>query len=196
MSVWGFPRFRQVVPGWVLLCILVGLTSLGPVKARAAEFNNPNLVATLIHNTVMALNHANLSGNYTVLRDLGSPQFRTATTSARLASIFQAHRKSKLDMSAVVLFRPQLKHPAQLTNSGHLRIVGFYPTKPLQINFDLTYQIVNGKWRIFRISVSPTKPAVVAKIPAGTPAKKKSKKRRKVSTKTIPRRKPKKTTTN
>jgi len=187
-KIWFRPQAYRLILSAVILCVSVGFINPGPVKAQSTEFNNPNLVATLIHNTVLALNQANLSGNYTVLRDLGSPQFREVTTSAQLAVTFLEHRKTNLDMSAVVLFRPQLRYPAQLTSSGQLRIVGFYPTKPLQINFDLTYQITGGKWRIFRISVSPSKPAQAA---SNQPRKAVKKKLR-----ILPRPKPGKTADN
>jgi hypothetical protein len=42
----------------------------------------------MIKTTLVALNHANLTGNYTVLRDLGSPRFRAGNDAARLAAIF------------------------------------------------------------------------------------------------------------
>src|SRR4051812_18904799 len=47
-----------------------------------------NGVLILIRSTLLALDHANRTGNYTVLRDLGAPGFYTANTAARLAEIF------------------------------------------------------------------------------------------------------------
>jgi hypothetical protein len=35
-----------------------------------------------------------------------------------------------------------------------LHLVGIFPTQPLQINFQLTFQNVAGQWRLFGISVS------------------------------------------
>lgn len=163
IRVWFHTQLCRFILSGLFFSISFGIINLGSDKSEAAEFNNPALVTTLIQNTVLALNQANLSGNYTVLRDLASPQFGAVTTSAQLAIIFREHRKAKLDMSPVVLFQPQLSQPPQLTNAGTLHVVGFYPTKPLQINFNLTYQIVQGQWRILRISVFPTKAEKVAK---------------------------------
>ena len=35
-----------------------------------------------------------------------------------------------------------------------LRLTGYFPTRPLQINFDLIFQNVGGQWRLFGISVA------------------------------------------
>ena len=37
---------------------------------------------------LIAVNHGNLTGNYTVLRDLGSDRFRQQNDAARLAAVF------------------------------------------------------------------------------------------------------------
>ena len=58
---------------------------LGPVTAQVTPaVPAPNTLTILIKNTLAALNHANLTGNYTVLRDLGAPGFSQANTAARL----------------------------------------------------------------------------------------------------------------
>ena len=57
-----------------------------------------NGVLILIRSTLFALDHANKTGNYTVLRDLGSPGFQS-NNAARLAEIFAAERKDNIDLS-------------------------------------------------------------------------------------------------
>ena len=32
---------------------------------------------------------------------------------------------------------------------------GYFPGKPVQINFEVLYQAVNGRWRLFGLSVQP-----------------------------------------
>ncbi len=54
-----------------------------------------------------------------------------------------------------------------------LRLTGFFPTKPLQINFDLLFQNVAGQWRLFGISVSTPaaqQPATSQTPPPAKPA--------------------------
>ena len=124
----------------------------------------------LIRSTLLTLNDANRSGNYTVLRDLASPGFQAKNTAADLSVIFSDLRRRNVDLFAVALIGPQLSTPPYLSPDKMLRITGFFPTRPLQINFDLTYQVVNGHWRLNGISVA-TPPAPDAKpAPAPEPA--------------------------
>ncbi|MGX4769414.1 hypothetical protein ACWAUC_06350 [Bradyrhizobium guangdongense] len=59
-----------------------------------------NGVLMLIRSTLLALDHANKTGNYTVLRDLGAPGFQV-NTAAKLAENFAKQRGEKLDLSGV-----------------------------------------------------------------------------------------------
>lgn len=123
-----------------------------PVSAEQALY--------LIRSTLMTLNDANRSGNYTVLRDLAAPDFRARNTAADLAQAFSDMRRRNVDLFAVALINPQLDSPPALDSDGRLRLSGFFPTRPLQIRFDLTFQVAGGQWRPFAISVAtPEAPA-------------------------------------
>jgi hypothetical protein len=42
-------------------------------------------------------------------------------------------------------------------------LTGYFPTRPLQINFDLIFQSVAGQWRLFGISIAtPEAPTATA----------------------------------
>src|SRR5262249_54607445 len=56
-----------------------------------------NGVLILIRTALLALDQANKTGNYTVLRDLGAPDFQ-ANTAARLAEIFAQQRRDNVDL--------------------------------------------------------------------------------------------------
>lgn len=84
------------------LCLLVSIGVAGflltgaPVAAQQAQKlappDGPGVVI-LVRATLSALNDANRTGNYTVLRDLGAPGFRQANSAARLGEIFSDLRK-------------------------------------------------------------------------------------------------------
>ena len=107
----------------------------------------------LIRMTVVALHQANLTGNYTVLRDLGSSELRAANDPALLADLFRNFRDSKLNLAPAVLFDPLLDEDPRLTTDGFLRLVGHFPTAPQEIVFDLTFRYETGAWRPSIISV-------------------------------------------
>jgi hypothetical protein len=110
----------------------------------------------LIRSTLLTLNDANRTGNYTVLRDLSAPDFQARNTAADLAQIFSDLRRRNFDLFSVALAAPQLSSPPALDGNGMLRLTGSFPTQPLQINFDLLFQNAGGQWRLFGISVATT----------------------------------------
>jgi hypothetical protein len=123
----------------------------------------------LIRATLLTLNDANRSGNYTVLRDLAAPGFQAKHTAADLAQIFGDLRRRNFDLFAVALAAPQLSTPPYLDPDKRLRLTGYFPTRPLQINFDLIFQNVNGHWRLFGISVATPPAPEPAKAAAPPP---------------------------
>jgi hypothetical protein len=76
-----------------------------------------NGVLILIRSTLLALDQANKTGNYTVLRDLGSPNFQ-ANSAARLAEIFAQQRKDNVDLSGIAVIDPQLTLTLQRKRTG------------------------------------------------------------------------------
>ncbi|EJN14785.1 hypothetical protein PMI42_01655 [Bradyrhizobium sp. YR681] len=120
-----------------------------------------NGVLMLIRSTLLALDQANKTGNYTVLRDLGAPGFQV-NTAARLAEIFAKQRGDKLDLSGVAVIDPQLSLLPQIEPNGLLHMAGFFPSVPSQVNFELLFAPVEGQWRVFGVSLSVGQSAPVA----------------------------------
>ena len=108
----------------------------------------------LVRAALLTLNDANRSGNYTVLRDLAAPGFQVNNTAADLAQNFADLRRRNFDLFAAAILAPQFSTPPKLDAGGKLHLMGFFPTRPLQINFDLIFQSVGGQWRLFAISVA------------------------------------------
>jgi hypothetical protein len=174
----GFP-----VAGLPILCALLFLgvvttsaQQAPPQPAAAAQQQaaakpaniDRNGVLMLIRSTLLALDHANKTGNYTVLRDLGAPGFQV-NTAAKLAEIFAKQRGDKLDLSGVAVIDPQLSLLPQIEPNGLLHMAGFFPSVPSQVNFELLFAPVDGQWRVFGVSLSVGQSAPVAP-PAPEPA--------------------------
>jgi hypothetical protein len=146
-----------------------------PAQAAAKPANiDRNGVLMLIRSAIMALDQANKTGNYTVLRDLGSPGFQ-ANTAARLAEIFSNQRNDKLDLSGVAVIEPQLTVLPEIGSNGMMRMAGFFPSVPSQVNFELLFAPIDGQWRIYGMSVkvgssAPVAPAPAPPAPAPAPA--------------------------
>jgi hypothetical protein len=130
------------------------------VAAQTGRPVNSDQAVYLVRSTLLTLNDANRSGNYTVLRDLASPDFQTKNTAADLAQSFADLRHRKFDLFAAAILAPQFTADPVLDASGRLRLTGYFATRPLRITFDLTFQSVGGEWRLFAISVAtPEAPA-------------------------------------
>jgi hypothetical protein len=110
-------------------------------------------LTVLIQNTLIALNHANLTGNYSVLHDLAAPGFQKLNSTKQLAASFADLRVRNVNLSPIVLYQPKLVGDPTIDDKGFLRMTGFYETEPLQVHFNLVFQPVAAVWRLFEISV-------------------------------------------
>jgi hypothetical protein len=144
-------------------------TSAPPVPAPPAQGQpvqiDRNGVLILIRSNLLALDHANRTGNYTVLRDLGAPGFQTGNTAARLSEIFANLRSQNLDLSGIAILDPQLTVLPTAVQGGLMRMAGFFPSVPTQVNFDLLFAPVENRWRLFGISLNLGQAAPVAPAP-------------------------------
>jgi len=155
-----------------LAAVMTAATSAGYAET-AAQAPRPaqidrNGVLILIRSTLLALDQANKTGNYTVLRDVGAPGFQS-NTAARLGEIFAKLRNDNLDLSGVAAIDPQLNLLPQIEANGLMHMAGFFPSVPTQVNFDLAFAPVNGQWRLFGISVSLGQMAPTAPTPPEPP---------------------------
>src|SRR5215469_6270450 len=78
----------------------------------------------MIKGAVMALHQANQTGNYSVLRDLGTPLFREQFDQAALAAAFANLRSRKINLGVVMLLAPALGKNPELNKNGELVVVG------------------------------------------------------------------------
>jgi hypothetical protein len=126
--------------------------STAPVAPQLMVPDSQGL-AVLIQNSLIALNHANLTGNYSVLRDLAAPGFQKLNSPKQLAASFADLRVRNVNLSPIVLYQPKLVGDPAIDDKGFLRMAGFYETRPMQVHFNLVFQPVAAVWRLFEISV-------------------------------------------
>jgi len=167
--------------------MLVSSVQHSEVQAQAAKAKEKQTTAQqpavpdaykmdmLIRTVLIALSQANLTGNYTVLRDLGSPSFQSTNTAARLTEAFTELRQRKLDFSPILFFNPKLVRQPAIDDAGRLRLTGFLDTQPERINFDMMFEYVGGDWRLFGLAVQmqPAPAATAATGQKNAPAAKK-----------------------
>ncbi len=141
------------------LAVLAGLMT--PTPQAGAETPLPPVpdgyqLSLLIYSTMTALDQANATGNYSVLRSLAAPEFQRINPASKLSVVFAGYRERHVVLAPVVLYQPHLTEEPELAPEGLLRLKGYFPTKPLRIGFDLSYQSVGGAWRLIALSISPS----------------------------------------
>lgn len=150
-------------------------------KAQPKELNEPRQAGLpndyrlnlLIRTTLVALNQANVTGNYSVLRDLGAPGFQKMNSAAKLAEAFASLRNRDLDLSPILFFEPKLVRPPFIQPNGQLRLSGYFETAPDQVKFDLAFERGERGWLLFGIAVEvspPTANASNSTAPTGDPS--------------------------
>jgi hypothetical protein len=151
---------------------------LTPPAATQVVMPDANKILLLLRTSLLTLNDAVRTGNYTVLLDTAAPGFREANPPARLAQVFAPLAQQGPDLSVVAVTGPQLVEAPVLDQSGRLRLKGFFPSNPVQIHFEVVYVPVDGRWRLLGLAVSSAQRPPVAHTgavpaPAPRPAAKK-----------------------
>ena len=86
---------------------------------------------------------------------MGTANFQMTNTRARLAEVFATLRSRKIDMTPVMVFNPKLTITPALDGQA-LRLTGYFPTTPEQVQFDLAYQHTGDQWLLAGIAISVT----------------------------------------
>src|SRR5262245_26737983 len=103
--------------------------------ASQAVMPDAEKIVLLLRTTLITLNDAIQTGNFTVLRDMAAPGFRDANTAGRLAQSFSDLASKGIDLSPTSVIAPQLTEPPGLDQAkGMLRLKGYFPGQPVQIN--------------------------------------------------------------
>lgn len=157
-------------PGRCALAILVGLATLTAGMPAGAQQPQPTPVqpppsvapvpgtlelAKLIWSTMTAVDHANRSGNYSVLRDISAQGFQINNDPARLAEVFAGIRNARIDLADSLLVTPTYTEAPQLLRTDVFEVKGVFQLRPVSIYFDLYFQWEQGRWKLFGIDLQP-----------------------------------------
>jgi hypothetical protein len=113
----------------------------------------PEAQLIMIRTALIALSQANVTNNYAVLNALGSPAFQNGNSQTKLSQAFEGFRANRIDLAPVVVVMPQATQASKIEN-GQLRMVGLFPTQPMLVKYDMSYQPVAGQWRLSALTVN------------------------------------------
>lgn len=148
---------------------VVQQTRNGPVTVQAPQPTAPTLqppasnrpvpsqleLARLLWSTTAAVDHANTSGNYSVLRDISAQRFQMNFNPARLTEIFSGLRSLDINLSNALLVPPTYYEAPTMVSNDVFRVRGLFQLRPIAIGFDVYYQWEQGRWKLFGIDLQP-----------------------------------------
>ncbi len=114
-------------------------------------------LSQLIWSTMITVENANRTGNYAVLRQLGSQAFQIGNPPSQLVQVFAGLRATGLDLSTTLLVPPTYTQAPQVVQNGVFRVQGIFQLRPRSVGFDLYYQWEQGRWKIYGIDIIPLK---------------------------------------
>jgi hypothetical protein len=132
---------------------MVAAAPAAVVTVSPAVVPGPEALVIMIRSSLVAFSQANLTNNYAVLSALASPSFRAQNSPQRLSQLFEPFRKNNIDLAPVTYVAPLLSTAPRVEN-GKLRLIGYFPTQPMRVDYDLTFEPVSGKWQLFGLSVN------------------------------------------
>jgi hypothetical protein len=107
----------------------------------------------LVRTTMITIDQANKTDNYSVLRATGGPGLQTYSA-AQLAKIFEPLRLNKVDLGSTAVVTPELGDRPSLSAQGLLTLAGVFQTRPMQTQFRFVYEPDHGSWKPFGLSVT------------------------------------------
>jgi hypothetical protein len=154
----------------IFFIVLSGFLFIGKASSeQAVQSDRPSISAQidknglliLIRSTLYALDLSNKSGNYTILREMSAPGFAAVNDAARLSASFRSQRDRNLDFSGVLVYEPTMTTMPEIDKSGMMHFAGYFPSASSQINFEMIFAPVNGRWKLFGLAadVGPAGPA-------------------------------------
>ena len=150
--------FSKLAASLIVLSTL-SLVCATPIQAQMQKSKvkqsipDENTLARLVWSTMVALDNANRTENYSVLYRLGTPEFQQRNTPQQLAQSFTALRQNRVDVGRAILTTPSYYIPPQSLRDGSLRLRGGFDYRPNSIRFDLVFKNIGGGWSLSAISV-------------------------------------------
>lgn len=135
---------------------LVGaLVLLLPASAAEAQNKVPSdrVLETLVKTSLLTLNDANVTGNYSVLHAKLSKPFRQQFSPEKLQETFKEFSQGNADFDIIAALKPAYVPSPVVDGDGKLVVKGGFPTEPSRLLFELEFIPSDGEWKLIRIHV-------------------------------------------
>ena len=147
----------------LLLAVLVGgalLSAQAPAHAATVESKVPSALTQeiLIKTTLLTLNDANVTGNYTVLHARLAKPFREQFNADRLKQVFKSFAEQKIDWQMIAAKSPVATAESSIDQRGALILRGYFDTAPNRLTYELDFIPSEGDWKPLKLNVKVKPP--------------------------------------
>ena len=173
------PQWRRTKRGWVLALVAGTMLAVSPptvtIDAAAAAAKGAKAgkkipsklppapsgkrASSMVKVTLVTLNNAVLTRNFSVLWSQSSYRLRRRYSTAKLRQAFAPLIRQRVDLAPALNLQPLWRRPPEVDARGELRLLGWFHTQPRVVRFDLRYVRERGRWRLSMIEVDTTQSA-------------------------------------
>ena len=136
-----------------LTAAVVALVALVPIKAVALDMPGPSAQEVLVKSTLVTLNDAVATENFTVFHAKLSKPFRDQFPSEKLQAIFKNLIDEHAVFDAVVAERMISDEDARIDEKGVLKLKGHFETTPKRVKYELGFIQSEGAWKLSGVSI-------------------------------------------
>ena len=133
--------------------IMGALLLAGPARAEntvpSAEFQE-----ILIKTSLLTLNDANITGNYTVLHAKLAKPFRDQFSPDKLKQGFKTFADQKADWGLIATKPPIATSESTIDKRGALILRGYFDTKPMRMNYELDFLPSEEEWKPLKLIIN------------------------------------------
>lgn len=131
---------------------------LDHARVRATESSRHGISGSLGQSRLVELQRRERDGNYTVFHAKLSKPFRDQFPPEKLAAIFKEFRDKRIDFDVIAAKKPISTEEPKIGDNGVLSIKGYFDTTPSRVNYDLSFIMSDGEWRLIKVDVDVKKP--------------------------------------
>lgn len=134
----------------------IGLPALGnDVKSRIptisasvkkAQVPGADAILVLVRTTLLTLNDAIATGNFSVMRDRSARTVRDGTTDGGLYAAHSTLVERKLNLSSVAILTPEITDVPSVSPDNKLVLRGIVRSEPVSVKFHLEYEYEDSRW--------------------------------------------------
>jgi hypothetical protein len=112
----------------------------------------------MVRSAIVALDHANRTGDYSVFHALLVPAQRNRFTPADYAEHYAPLRKAKLVLLPALAAQMQFTKPPHLDKGGLLHMEGRFLTQPKNLGYRAVFMQENKEWMLLTLKVGTIDP--------------------------------------